>query len=305
MNNEFSSRKKDYLLKTLSRTKRKDYENYVINAIWNRINNRDIEIVSQQYVESINSDGKRSHYFIDLYFPALNIAIECDEAFHKDNIENDKKREADIRDVMYRINKTDYELYRIDASLPYDQFEKQIDDVVNAINKKIKEVNPPKWIADPEEYFSADKSYITIDDRIGFMRIDQACKILFNATPPQKGTFTLNAFQNHPELADYELWFPQMSIIVTDENGNEKIVGETNGWQNILSEDGMTITEMNDNGINPVSKSRITFIRYRDPIVTTKYATEYRFIGIFKQTEVDGNKAIYRRIDDKCPLLKA
>ena len=31
--------KKEYLIKTLSRTKRKDYENYVIGAIWHRLKN--------------------------------------------------------------------------------------------------------------------------------------------------------------------------------------------------------------------------------------------------------------------------
>ena len=29
-----------YLIKTLSRTKRKNYENYVVNAIWNRISKK-------------------------------------------------------------------------------------------------------------------------------------------------------------------------------------------------------------------------------------------------------------------------
>ena len=43
-----------YLAKTLSRTKRKDYENYVVNAIWNRINDSRLVPVSQQYVKSNN-----------------------------------------------------------------------------------------------------------------------------------------------------------------------------------------------------------------------------------------------------------
>jgi hypothetical protein len=36
-----------YLIKTLSRTRRKDYENYVINAVWQRLGNDSIEPVSQ------------------------------------------------------------------------------------------------------------------------------------------------------------------------------------------------------------------------------------------------------------------
>ena len=40
-----------YLTKTLSRTKRKDYENYVVNAIWNRINNPKLLPVTQQFIK--------------------------------------------------------------------------------------------------------------------------------------------------------------------------------------------------------------------------------------------------------------
>ena len=32
-----------YLIRALSRTKRKDYENYVVNAIWNRLAMGDVE----------------------------------------------------------------------------------------------------------------------------------------------------------------------------------------------------------------------------------------------------------------------
>jgi hypothetical protein len=71
----------EYLIKTLSRTSRKDYENYVINSIWTKLGNSEIEIVSQQYIN--DPKDKRKHYFIDLYFPALKIGIECDEAHHK------------------------------------------------------------------------------------------------------------------------------------------------------------------------------------------------------------------------------
>ena len=56
-----------YLAKTLSRTKRKDFENYVVNAIWNRVNDSRLVPVSQQYVK----DKHDNYYFIDLYFPSL------------------------------------------------------------------------------------------------------------------------------------------------------------------------------------------------------------------------------------------
>ena len=39
--------KRDYLIRTFSRTKRKDYENYVVNAVWNRLGMRDVKPVTQ------------------------------------------------------------------------------------------------------------------------------------------------------------------------------------------------------------------------------------------------------------------
>ena len=78
--------KREYLIKTLSRTKRKDYENYVVGAIWHRINNLEIKPVSQQYVK--RNDGK--YALLDLYFPQINVGIECDEAYHEHNTEPDK-----------------------------------------------------------------------------------------------------------------------------------------------------------------------------------------------------------------------
>ena len=43
--------KKDYLIRTLSRTKRKDYENYVINRLYNRLNDLDIKPMTQKYIK--------------------------------------------------------------------------------------------------------------------------------------------------------------------------------------------------------------------------------------------------------------
>lgn len=78
--------KTDYIVKTFSRTKRKDYENYVINAIWNRIDNKELHPVTQQYV--YNSKDNQ-HFFVDLFFPQLMIGIEVNERHHLAQREKD------------------------------------------------------------------------------------------------------------------------------------------------------------------------------------------------------------------------
>ena len=68
--------KRDYLIKTLSRTRRKDYENYVINRVYSKLDDLEIKPVTQKYVKS-EENGK--YYLIDLYFPQFNYGVECNE----------------------------------------------------------------------------------------------------------------------------------------------------------------------------------------------------------------------------------
>ncbi len=95
-------KKRDYLIKTLSRTKRKDYENYIINAIYHKLNRLEIQPVTQQYIR--RSDGK--HALVDLYFPALNYGVECDEAYHINNQELDIIRVLTMEDMLNAVAET-------------------------------------------------------------------------------------------------------------------------------------------------------------------------------------------------------
>lgn len=89
--------KVEYLIKTFSRTKRKDYENYILNAIWQKIDCLDLRPVTQQYVKGHDNE----YYLIDLYFPQIN-GVEVDEAFHKNN-GLDLKRELTIEEKLSSI----------------------------------------------------------------------------------------------------------------------------------------------------------------------------------------------------------
>lgn len=84
-------KKFEYLIKTLSRTKRKDYENYCINRIYNLLNDLDIKPMTQKYVKK--EDG---WFLIDLYFPQFNLGVEIDEGHHIGREEVDKLRAEQI-----------------------------------------------------------------------------------------------------------------------------------------------------------------------------------------------------------------
>lgn len=122
-----------YLIRALSRTKRKDYENYVVNAIWNRLAMGDVKPVTQQLV--LWPDGRRS--FVDLYFPQAMIGVECDEAYHQGQRERDREREITITDVLRQIRGEDYRALHVDVSGSYEQVERSIDDCVRRIRAEI------------------------------------------------------------------------------------------------------------------------------------------------------------------------
>lgn len=297
-----------YLIRTLSRTKRKDYENYVINAIWQKLGNNDLEVVSQQYVENVNNKTGSSHYFIDLYFPALNIGVECDEAYHKNQSKNDKNREVTIFDILYEIKSSTYEAIHIDVTKSFDDLLKSIDETVEKIKQRIEQVKPPKWTIETAEEYYKNISKISISNRKGFNSISKTCNILFNTNRNETSGGASRAYFSLPKfkgthLEGYKMWFPKLSIQIKDENGNKKLIAATKtGWNNELVEGGNIIIERNDKNksYKQDGKKRIVFAKYKDPLGYN----EYKFVGIFELDKINNGSAYFKRINQECDLLK-
>lgn len=77
--------KLEYVARQLSRGTNKVYENYVINAIYQKVNNPNLKIETQK--EIVLDNGYRP--LIDMFLPQLNIAIEVDERQHAGQKEHD------------------------------------------------------------------------------------------------------------------------------------------------------------------------------------------------------------------------
>lgn len=285
----------EYLVKTLSRTKRKDYENYVINAVWNRLHDNTIKPASQWYVK--NDAG---WHLIDLYFPQINFGVECDEGHHKSNIENDEQRELTLIEVLSSVNKHPYQAFHIDVTLPFDEIEARITQCVDRIRKIVAERRESgdfvQWTdIDLAEYFKSQQIIRSKDD-ILFPTIANVVNNLMqlNKKSYQQGYFT-------PQGLDpqYKFWFPQLEI-----NGQAQAFG----WHNILSDDGKMITEYNDDvkknlptweyrGTKEfLDYTRVVFAKVQDPI-TNKRA--YKFVGVFNLKEIS-NKDVrtYIKVND-------
>lgn len=289
--------KKEYLVKTLSRTKRKDYENYVINRVYNRLNDLDIKPMTQKYVKRI-INGKKGYSLIDLYFPQFNIGIECDEPHHILQEEQDKLRTEDIIAELGNYNEqriTVYDKSIIDINNAIDRIVKNI-----KLNKEqqVKNGEFKKWeLLTPQEYFS-NKDIITIFDDIEFSTINEASNLIFGTDykGQQQAWFQIKTITDKQIMA----WFPQLAI-----EKDNTMVASSNGWNNTINDNKDTIFEYNEfykNIDNDFDKrERVTFMKMKNKI-TNK--SSYKFLGVFLPISKENGKVTYKRIGTEFKIIK-
>lgn len=289
-----------YLAKTLSRTNRKDYENFVINAIWNKLDRDDIQPLSQQYVRN----HKKGRRFIDLYFPQLNIGIECDEGHHPKQTKADKEREAELIDILSAISTKDYTAYHVHVFQGYEKAMSEIDKAVAALKDRVRELersggleawNPDLTAKDLLE----GKDKIALSDKIVFRTITEASNLLFDTDyTNQQHAFFVPRGPFYDEYADTcKVWFPKISV-----DGSN-----TKGWENLLSPEGDELRERNVDGRKLPKKEnlrRLIIPYVTDPVLRT---SGYRFIGVFEMQGFEKRgKTRYRvwhRVEKEFPIL--
>lgn len=298
--------KLEYLALMLNqRTNGKKYENFVINAIYAKVDNLDLIPVTQKYVKNPNypeSDSKK-YYLLDLYFPQLNYGIEVDEPAHEKqaNQELDKIRENDILDAIEGCIIRRIEIGKDEKTL--DTIEK----VNEQVNEKVIEIK--KLIAEKKEQLSwmdeetqkkevLSKGVFDVNDGVTYKGISEIYSSIVGHSVANlgKGFVKLNK--------PYKLWCPYLAIQLDDGT-----VITRNGWKNTLNEDRSIIEEIpkdmekygedgpwNENGIK-----RIVFMHVQNNFGID----EVRFLGVFeavcldtiKEGEDEGKqKRTYRRI---------
>lgn len=72
--------KTDYVLRALSKISHKRWEHYIINRIFHKLDDPQLEFVCQQCIRKEGESGKI--YLADLLFPQLKLYLEIDEAHH-------------------------------------------------------------------------------------------------------------------------------------------------------------------------------------------------------------------------------
>ena len=293
------------------RTKNKKYENYIVNAIYNKVGNTELTPITQQYVKS-KKDNR--YYLMDLYFPQINYGVEIDEMQHigKQHTIDDKQRAEAIKEAI-KCNEKRIEIYhKVSENAPvkmrtFEDITTQIDECVSEIKELIEKKEqlgePLKWLSDEEEKEKVlQNGLFSVSDDVNFKGFKEIASILGYYIPRHCGVHLNNG---------YYLWVPHLAVM--DDNGN--IINSRNGWENFLSNDGESITEV-DSGNKMVKNPTRLFDKDLLRVVFLRMKDQYgkpccKFIGVFKPDDyvINDNGHIerhYKRVANevKLDLLK-
>ena len=300
--------KLEYLAFMLSvRTGRKKFENYVINALYERIGAPELEPVTQQCV--INPSDPRKHYLLDVYFPQINYGVEVDEGHHL-NAQNrlaDAARAEDILSAI-RCEEGRIAICHDDGSLrTHEDVSAQIDREAAIIRRRIAGLekaqgHPLKWVTNEEKIaHTIETGIIRTADNIDFGGITSVYNMITGSSRK-----TLNrcvAYLRGGSGKRFMLWGPWLALDLGDGE-----VWTRNAWTNRLDAKGEWIAETMDRKLPTDLKEgpwdedgvlRIVLMKMQDRFKRFKS----RFIGVFQARKVtrDRQGAIvrhYRKVSD-------
>ncbi|MDR2582560.1 MAG: hypothetical protein LBC75_03675 [Fibromonadaceae bacterium] len=276
-----SEQDKEYSEKNEKRGKK--YENYVVYAIWNRLKNCDLEPVREKGITCKD----RKKYRIDLYFPQLNIGIECDEQHHENQKEEDKKREKKIREVKPGYKEFRIKIYSKESEkeISFEKIESKINEIVEKIKERIKSKKIEPWNPPPrasEQYFKRKKT-ISTDDYVVFGSQRDALKMIFSwesSNKQSRGFFTPKTLVG--EYKKYKVWFPKLG---------SRYANYGNKWnkKDVFSE-GKDLYKLN-------KQNRLIFVGLDD-------GEKYKFAGVFKYYGEKEKRAYWKRISKEFPIVR-
>ncbi len=275
--------KLDFISRQFSRAENKRFEHYVVTRIWHLLNDLSIKFITQQYVS--RPEGRA---LTDMFFPQLQIHIEIDEGHHKNQIDWDKWREADI------INATGHEIRRVDVTKDIETINNVISQIIERVKAKkssIGDFEPWDINAELNPKTYINKGFIDLKDDCAFRTMVDAANCFGNDYKPM-GIWTGGA--KHPKEIGKHIWFPKLY-----KNGK---------WNNSISNDETEIREICEfpetasSHIDSVLKKgiykRIVFARVKSPLgdIMYRFKGEYELVRE-KTNYVDG--LMWRRISER------
>ena len=287
--------KLEYMERLFAKISKKKTESYVISRIWHQLDDDRVKFVVQQYIRRTQD----KYALADLYLPQLNIFIEINEPYHKD--ENGVLREIDrIRNEEIR-NVTHSEPIVIDCDCDIREIHRQVAEVVSLIKQRISEFGasfkPWDDVSTLSVEYHRNKGYLKVEDN-ECLRTTEDVAAVFGTKAKHRG-FLRASGAAVPGKKNEIVWWP---------NTEHRL------WDNKLSEDGMFIYEypkQENKSITPAEhlkqwlsapeETRITFLRYKDDLGFCFY----RFVGVFRldrDKSIQENKCVWERVSDTYQL---
>ena len=284
--------KKEYIIKQLKRTYKKEYENYVITRIWHMLNDLNIKIITQQYIKRSTNSGesKKGYALADLYFPQFKLIVEVDEEHHLGTKLADSDRDRDV------INATNFRIERINTKESIESIHKKIDLIVEYIkSEKIKQ-NIEDW--DYENEFSIKnhlkKGYIDVNENAVFRISVDICNCFgYNYRAFMKGGV------NHPIEKNVLIWFPKLYDYGEFENQltlDEEYIYEKN-------KDPLKNKKMINIWLKDPRNIRYCFGQYKDNLGRMLYHFKGKYELDRKRTEKE-ERAVWKKIGSRVKIIK-
>lgn len=268
--------KLQYISKLFQKTSFKAIENYCLTRFWHKLDNDEIKIIPQQYVNR-HFD---KYALTDIYLPQFKIHIEVNEPAHYDSPERiiaDQNRKKEIE------HRTGHRLFVIDCRKNVLDIHKNIDSIVKIVHEEIiiqkqQDLFKP-WQPDIEQnpqYWKNKKIIKEVDD-ISFKSIEDICQLFDADFAKTKRGFLRQGAIKHPTDSDYIIWWPA-------EN-------KRSGWINTLKENDNIIIESHSdsvkrnshyNNLIKTDELRIVFFHYKDVLGNVGY----KFKGIYNIDKV-------------------
>lgn len=288
--------KRDYLVRTFERTRRKKYENYILAAIWHKLGRNDIQPVTQQPIKRNDK-----YAYLDLFFPQLNISVEVDENHHFTQTEKDKIRTNDVAEVLKVKEKfaayqpkSDFLELRIAAGESLLDIDKAIDECVAIIRQKIEQGGFLAWRPEAPYQVALENKILRVSDMLSFRTILDACRCFSRESIPIRKC-------HFPIGNEYEVWFPKLAL-ADGKPAYRDIINELNDdWSEIREHS----EKRADNWVEEAYKKkdnmrRIVFAKSKDALGQDAY----RFVGVFEENlkRCTNKESIHERVADEIDL---
>ena len=236
--------KQRYLYRMFSHhTQDKEMENYVVNAIWARLDDLNVKPVTQQYVRRPNG-----YALIDLYFPADQLRCRVRWSVSQETIRSGRRTQNRPANSAVRLQRRrDWRSAVWMQRWKQMRFTARIREIVCEIRQRSQKRRTALSMAfeQEEEWRSNQRARYSADRGCLFLK-KQLPTFAKNASARMRTIASSAAFSMWPMIGCFGVLSWRLNCLTAQK------VAQSRGWVNELSADWNVIIEHNNSGATPV-----------------------------------------------------